>query len=128
MAYLSYKLATIKTDCQLDVNFENLSYDFPFSAQVQKLFQRLCLRFTVKTQRSFWRRLYCRRQNARAFGQYGKRSTLSLLRSKTNWPYNLEKMEFSTNTGKIYYLSPTFDIFMANISLGDLILKIEADF
>ena len=39
MAELSYRLATIKTDCELDVDFDSLVYDFPFSKDVRDFFE-----------------------------------------------------------------------------------------
>ena len=38
LAELSYKLATIKTDCELNCELEDCTYDFPFSDEVRKLY------------------------------------------------------------------------------------------
>lgn len=39
-AYLSYKLATIKTDCDIDFDLPNFEYKFPFGDDVLKFFKR----------------------------------------------------------------------------------------
>ena len=39
-ARLSYKLATIKTNCNIDVNLEDFNYDFPFNEEVKKFFEK----------------------------------------------------------------------------------------
>ena len=38
MAYISRKLATIKTDCELNYALEDLTYDFPFDERVRQSF------------------------------------------------------------------------------------------
>lgn len=40
MAYLSYKLATIKTDCEIDCNIEDCLYSYPFNNDVKKIFTK----------------------------------------------------------------------------------------
>lgn len=40
-AYLSRKLATIKLDCELDCDIEDMKYDNPFNAETYKLFNKL---------------------------------------------------------------------------------------
>ncbi|MBE7076143.1 MAG: DNA polymerase I [Clostridiales bacterium] len=37
-AFMSHKLATIKTDCELDFSINDCVYDFPFSEKVRKFF------------------------------------------------------------------------------------------
>ena len=48
IAYLSKQLATIKTDCQLDENLEDCSYQFPFNQNVQKLFKEFAFGSLLK--------------------------------------------------------------------------------
>ncbi len=40
MAYLSKELATIKCDCDIDVDLQDLTYDFPFNKNVLAYFKR----------------------------------------------------------------------------------------
>lgn len=39
MAYLSHTLATIKTDCDININEEEFDYDFPFKEETYKIFK-----------------------------------------------------------------------------------------
>lgn len=41
MAYISKRLATIKTDCKLSYNLSDLEYDFPFNEEVKQTFKAL---------------------------------------------------------------------------------------
>jgi len=41
LAYISKRLATIKTDCELDFELDDFKYDFPFSDIVRKTFRSL---------------------------------------------------------------------------------------
>ena len=47
MAYISHRLATIKTDCDLDVKLDDLKYDFPFDENVRQTFKTLDFRIIV---------------------------------------------------------------------------------
>ena len=40
MCYLSYELATIKTDCDIIFSIENCNYEFPFGPKVKELFKK----------------------------------------------------------------------------------------
>lgn len=41
MAYLSRKLATIKTDCDIDYNIDDFVLDFPFSTEAYQFFKEM---------------------------------------------------------------------------------------
>lgn len=53
MAKLSYKLATILTDCDFDCKLEDCTYDFPFSNEVRKDFEEYEFRSIVKRDECF---------------------------------------------------------------------------
>ncbi len=52
-AYLSYKLATIKTDCNIDVNIQNFGYDFPFNNNVKEIFKNYEFKSLLKRNELF---------------------------------------------------------------------------
>ncbi len=52
-AYLSYKLATINTNCDLDVNIQHFKYDFPFNAKVKEFFEKYQFRSLLRRQELF---------------------------------------------------------------------------
>ena len=53
MAELSYKLATIVTDCDFDCKLEDCTYDFPFSQEVKRAFDEYEFRSLVKREELF---------------------------------------------------------------------------
>ena len=52
-AYLSYKLATINTNCDIDVNVKHFVYDFPFNASVKEFFEKYQFRSLLRRQELF---------------------------------------------------------------------------
>lgn len=47
MAYISHRLATIKTDCDLNFKLDDLKYDFPFDESVRQTFKTLDFKIIV---------------------------------------------------------------------------------
>ncbi len=52
-ARLSYKLATIKTNCNIDVNLEDFNYDFPFNEEIKKFFEKFQFRSLLRREELF---------------------------------------------------------------------------
>lgn len=52
-AYLSYKLATINTNCDINVNVKNFEYDFPFNVDVKLFFEKYQFRSLLRRQELF---------------------------------------------------------------------------
>ncbi len=48
ICYISKTLATIKTDCTIDFNIENCTYDFPFKTQTKELFEKYAFSSLLK--------------------------------------------------------------------------------
>lgn len=126
MAELSYRLATIKTDCELDVDFDSLGYDFPFSNDVREFFEEYAFGSLLKRPELF-SGAKTQNKNKILIDSYQKLDEFA--RSVTDYLCcNFEKLEFSTGKGKVYYLSPTFDMFSQAITLSDFILKMKPVF
>ena len=53
-AYMSKQLATIKTDFNIDVELQDLTYDFPFSQEVRKSF--VWLEFNIIVKKDYFRK------------------------------------------------------------------------
>lgn len=53
MAYLSYELATIKTDCDLNYQLQDFNYTFPFSETVLTLFKKYQFNSLLRRQELF---------------------------------------------------------------------------
>ncbi len=53
MAYLSYKLATIKTDCDINFKLNEFCFDFPFNDDVKKVFEKYQFKTLLKRSELF---------------------------------------------------------------------------
>ena len=53
MAYLSYTLATIKTDCEIDIDLKEYSFDYPFDSAVKKIFEKYEFKSLLKRNELF---------------------------------------------------------------------------
>lgn len=132
MAFMSYQLATIKTDCQLDVDFNLSNYEFPFSNEVKDFFENYNFSSLLKKQELF------ANSNSTNLGNINS-STRILIDSNEKLDdfvkrisnflaYDFEKMEFAVNDDEVFYLSPTFDMFSQAITLTDFILTLKPIF
>lgn len=63
-AYLSHTLATIKTDCGLDVTLDDCRYDFPFRPAVEEAFRELQFNSLLKRESLFAREVIESREAA----------------------------------------------------------------
>lgn len=124
MALMSKTLATIKTDCDLAADLRDFSYDFPFSQQVYDTFKNFGFGSLLKRNDLFGQGLKVEEKNRKLIDDH---QIISLFKSSINGKFalNLEKMEFSTEAGQIFYLSPTFDMFSASIGLDEFLLEIK---
>ncbi len=48
MCYMSYKLATIVTDCKIDYNVDEFNYDFPFGRETKEYFEKYSFKSLLK--------------------------------------------------------------------------------
>lgn len=125
MAFMSKTLATIKTDCNIDVYLNDFSYNFPFSQEVYDEFKAFGFGSLLKRNELFGQGLIAAEKNRKILDNEDIVS-LFIDTIKDRLAFNLEKMEFSTCAGEIYYLSPTFDMFTTPIGLDEFLSKIKS--
>lgn len=124
MAFLSKKLATIKTDCDLKADLNDNGYDFPFSQKVQDCFKKFGFGSLLKRIDLFGNGLIIEEKSRKIIDS--KDIIDEFLASiKGEFALNLEKMEFSTTVGEIYQISQTFDMFSSKPSLDEFLLAIK---
>lgn len=120
MAYLSKKLATIKTDAQLNVDFNNNSYIFPFNKNIKKSFELFGFNSLLK-KNDLFSDLNIVQEKIR-IQLNSKNDIFELIKKiETQIAFDLENMEFSIKSGEIYFLNPTIDMFSDFISLNEVI-------
>ena len=131
MAYLSKKLATIKTDCEFDFRLEECILKFPFNIATYDFCNERSFYSVVKRKELF-------KENIDLINEKNKRERVliddinKIEELKKNiskyFSYNFEEFEFCGDTGSVYYLNKTLDIFSTNIDLSDCLIKLKEVF
>ena len=125
MAFLSYTLAKIKTDVELDFKLENLKLHYPFDVSIKEDFKRFGFGMFLK------RNIYAEVKEVEEKSQSKNIEIDSLeilenLELSNTFAFNFNgNIEFSTNSDTIYTLKKTFDLFSKNIETNDVILKLK---
>lgn len=125
MAFLSYTLAKIKTDVELDFKLENLKLHYPFDVSIKEDFKRFGFGMFLK------RNIYAEVKEVEEKSQSKNIEIDSLeilenLKFSSTFAFNFnENIEFSTNSDTIYTLKKTFDLFSKSIETNDVILKLK---
>lgn len=125
MAFLSYTLAKIKTDVELDFKLENLKLHYPFDVSIKEDFKRFGFGMFLK------RNIYAEVKEVEEKSQSKNIEIDSLeilenLKLSNTFAFNFNgNIEFSTNSDTIYSLKKNFDIFSKSIETNDVILKLK---
>lgn len=125
MAFLSYTLAKIKTDVELDFKLENLKLHYPFDVSIKEDFKRFGFGMFLK------RNIYAEVKEVEEKSQSKNIEIDSLeildnLKFSSTFAFNFnENIEFSTNSDTIYTLKKNFDLFSKSIETNDVILKLK---
>ncbi len=117
-AYLSYKLATINTNCGIDVNIKRFEYDFPFNADVKKFFEKYQFRSLLRRQELFSDNANQIQSSVRKIKENrveikDENQLKSILSQKIDYlAFDfLDNFEFSINDENVYFLSAQRDLF-----------------
>lgn len=117
-AYLSYKLATINTNCGIDVNIKRYEYDFPFNADVKKFFEKYQFRSLLRRQELFSDNANQIQSSVRKIKENrveikDENQLKSILSQKIDYlAFDfLDNFEFSLNDENVYFLSAQRDLF-----------------
>ena len=123
-AYLSKTLATIKTDCDIKIDFDEFTYSFPFNESVREFFE-------------YWNfNSFLKRDDI--FGEQKKKivpikeiliDDLKVVDSlvaeiEDEFAYDLEDLKFASKK-KAYFLKKDLDLFSVNIDEGDVLKKLK---
>ena len=125
MAFLSYTLAKIKTDVELDFKLENLKLHYPFDVSIKEDFKRFGFGMFLK------RNIYAEVKEVEEKSQSKNIEIDSLeilenLELSNTFAFNFNgNIEFSTNSDNVYTLKKNFDLFSKNIETNDVILKLK---
>ena len=122
MAYLSRKLATIKTDCDIDYNIDDFVLDFPFSTEAYQFFKEMDFTSLVNNATLFKdvnveeatvtkvERLPLDNGTIKEFKNFKDK----------HFSYDLKSLEFMCN-GKLYFIEKNLNMFGDTLSFEELI-------
>ena len=123
-AYLSKTLATIKTDCDIQINFDEYTYSYPFDESVREFFEYMNFNSFLKRED--------------IFGTPKKKEALvkeiliddlkvvdALIGEiKDEFSYDLEELKFASKNNA-YFLKKDLDLFSVNIDEKDVLKKLK---
>lgn len=127
IAMLSYTLATIKTDCDIDVNINDFKYDFPFGEDVQKFFEKYEFKNLLKRDDIFKKEVF--EQKNKKSKKLIEIKEINELKNVLNTQINtfsfnfLNDYHFSINNGDEYFISSQENLF-SNINFEILMEEI----
>lgn len=130
MAYLSYKLATIKTDCNIDLNVNELNYDFPFGDKVREYFEKYQFNSLLKRLDLFSTNI---KENKDIVENKIKINSISQIKEilateKIDFfAFNfINKIEFCFNETNLYYVENQANLFdLETLNTTDIINELE---
>lgn len=122
MAFISKKLATIKRDCDLSVDFEQCDYKIPFPIEVYNFFERLNFSSLTKNHSLFEE---VHEMEGKRERQKLTKDILANIYFKGNYfAYDLKSLEFYIN-GTTYYLDKNYTLFEKPLDVKDVCLKFK---
>ena len=121
-AYLSKTLATIKTDCDIKVDFEDYRYSFPFSEKVREFFEYWNFNSFLKRDDIF-------NEQKKEVLQETLIDDLKVIDGLVaeiddEFAYDLENLKFASKK-HAYFLKKDLDLFSINIDEGDVLKKLK---
>ena len=121
-AYLSKTLATIKTDCDIKVDFEGYRYSFPFSEKVREFFEYWNFNSFLKRDDIF-------NEQKKEILQETLIDDLKVIDGLVaeiddEFAYDLENLKFASKKNA-YFLKKDLDLFSINIDEGDVLKKLK---
>lgn len=122
MAYISKKLATINCDCDIEVDFENTTFQLPFSQDAYDFFDDWNF-YTITKNTALFTEVADRPSTIKK--EKLTANILQFIKCKSlNFCYDLSTMEFYFNN-KIYYLDKNYSLFEEPLALKDVCLKFK---
>lgn len=122
-AFMSKELATIKTDCEFDFDFDSCAFKFPFSNDVYEFFKKYDFSSLIKNNSIFTKEVAEEKVKKKAIEVSIDSEVLDKI-SKSDiktFAYNLSAMRFNIGDEKNYYLSQNYDMFGSNLSFEEVI-------
>ncbi len=129
-AYMSKQLATIKTDCEFDFNFDRCGIRYPFDSDVLSYFNDMDFTSLVKNKTLFKEDVEpIEKIKIQRVDLLGQKEIDQILSSTDGYfSYNLKDMVFAVDNKTEYFLSQNYDMFGSSLSFDEVILAFKPIF
>lgn len=128
-AFMSKKLATIKTDCYIDFNLDACTYEFPFSQKVRDFFEDWDFRSLTNRKDLFGEGVHSGKEEAKKIC-FETISDVKAFAEKVGsvFCYDFDKMEFAINGEEIYFIKKEIDLFSQGLDVNEVLKCFKAVF
>ena len=123
-AYLSKTLATIKTDCDIQINFDEYTYSYPFDESVREFFEYMNFNSFLKREDIFGAPKKKEVAVKEILIDNLKVVDALIGEIKDEFSYDLEELKFASKNNA-YFLKKDLDLFSVNIDEKDVLKKLK---
>ena len=123
-AYLSKTLATIKTDCDIQINFDEYTYSYPFDENVREFFEYMNFNSFLKREDIFGTPKKKEVAVKEILIDDLKVVDTLIGEIKDEFSYDLEELKFASKKNA-YFLKKDLDLFSVNIDEKDVLKKLK---
>ena len=123
-AYLSKTLATIKTDCDIQINFDEYTYSYPFDESVREFFEYMNFNSFLKREDIFGTPKKKEVAVKEILIDDLKVVDALIGEIKDEFSYDLEELKFASKNNA-YFLKKDLDLFSVNIDEKDVLKKLK---
>lgn len=128
-AYMSKKLATIKTDCDFEWTLENCAYRFPFSQSTRDFFENWDFRSLVGRKDIFDEGVRSKTADVKRTCLENMAQVERLKNSVKNFfCVDLEGLEFAVSPDEVFFIKKEIDFFSNTIDLDDVLKVLKPVF
>lgn len=133
-AYMSHKLATIKTDCDVSFNLQDCDYSFPFNQNVKKFFEKYKFNSLLKRKELFdennlteeINKINKKEKNIVQINNINQIKEIIKTEKINYFAFNfLNNIKFSFNDVTEYNISMQFDLFSEFFEIKDVVSIFE---
>lgn len=122
-AFMSKELATIKTDCDFEFNFEACKFSLPFSTNAYNFFKEWDFNSITKNDSLFEETIKIEKEINKVKKTLLTQQVLQEIIKKniTEFAYNFETLEFYFGGKESYYLQQNYDMFGSDLAFEDVL-------
>ena len=125
-AYMSQKLATIKTDCEINFDLEGCRLKFPFKQEVRDFFEEWDFRSLANRKDIFEDGVGSRKVEATRVEFKTLEDVDDFVKDARNiFCVNLHQLEFASQAEEVRFVKKEMDLFSVNLDTKDVLLRLK---